>query len=360
MMINASTVSIAGGQKAFSGSEIEASTSKPHVTEIDMDPATLEIDYDDSLNLRGIVGELVPDNMTSHLEFLKTLYMQKRTDSLSPLDSPRIPKIIHQIWLGSELPERFKGYQRNWRKIHPDWEYKLWTDREVEDFEFDSADLFHNTDCFGQKSDLLRAEILHRYGGLYIDVDYDCFKRLDIFHHAFDLYGAIRLLPGLYMKWPEVYKSPVLVCGSLLGSVPGHPVLRDYLQRARRNTGDSEIIQLSQKLSPAERRNKDLVPLLIKARLQALTTYIPFFEAFISQQKIDCQRVIAIPPTFFNPIDNWWQSIRFKLPKYWTAAFKSLIKNGYHPYKWKDIPDVAFAVHHSSASWLWKNKISHG
>ena len=33
----------------------------------------------------------------------------------------RIPKIIHQIWLGSPLPERYKQWQRTWTDNHPDW-----------------------------------------------------------------------------------------------------------------------------------------------------------------------------------------------------------------------------------------------
>ena len=99
-----------------------------------MDSSTLYVDFEDSLNLNGIVGQLIPAQKRPVLEFLRDLYLRNRAAELSPSDRPRIPKIIHQIWLGSELPVRFRGYQQNWRRLHPDWDYKLWTDRDVENF----------------------------------------------------------------------------------------------------------------------------------------------------------------------------------------------------------------------------------
>ena len=189
---------------------------------------------------------------------------------------------------------------------------------------------------------------MSRYGGIYVDIDYDCVKRMDIFHHAFDFYGAIRLLPGLFLKWPEVIKSPVLVCNSLIGSIPGHPILDDYRRRVRENTGSPAIIDLAHKLSAAEKRNQKSIPRLVKARLELLTTYTPFTDAVTSLCKADADCVIAMPPPFFNPIDNWWHWERFRYPMYWTKALGALLKNGYHPYAWKQIPDCAFCVHHSS------------
>ena len=84
----------------------------------------------------------------------------------------KIPKIIHQVWLGSEYPEKYKILNEQWIKIHPDWELKIWTDKDVEVFNMFNIDIFNQVKNFGTKSDIFRYEILYRYGGIYVDTDF--------------------------------------------------------------------------------------------------------------------------------------------------------------------------------------------
>jgi len=88
----------------------------------------------------------------------------------------KIPKIIHQVWLGSEYPKKFEILNQYWKNINPDWEFKIWTDDDVETFGLKNIDLFKKVKNFGTKSDIFRYEILHRYGGIYIDTDFYCVK----------------------------------------------------------------------------------------------------------------------------------------------------------------------------------------
>jgi Glycosyltransferase sugar-binding region containing DXD motif len=46
----------------------------------------------------------------------------------SPGSQPPIPKIIHQSWKTNELPTKYHRWASTWKTIHPDWEYKLWSD----------------------------------------------------------------------------------------------------------------------------------------------------------------------------------------------------------------------------------------
>lgn len=39
-----------------------------------------------------------------------------------------IPKLFHQSWKNEELPAKFKTWSEDCRRLHPDWEYVLWTD----------------------------------------------------------------------------------------------------------------------------------------------------------------------------------------------------------------------------------------
>jgi mannosyltransferase OCH1-like enzyme len=46
----------------------------------------------------------------------------------------KIPKIIHQTWKTENVPWKWKLYQKKVKQLHPDWEYKLWTDKNNMEF----------------------------------------------------------------------------------------------------------------------------------------------------------------------------------------------------------------------------------
>lgn len=83
-------------------------------------------------------------------------------------------KTIHQIWLGGNpLPLEFAAWAMSWRAHHPDWEYKLWTEQEAEQFDLYRRDA-PKTRGLSAKSNLLRLLILASEGGMYADFDYEC------------------------------------------------------------------------------------------------------------------------------------------------------------------------------------------
>lgn len=139
-----------------------------------------------------------------------------------------IPKKIHQIWLGSEFPEKNRLLQQSWIKHHPDWQYKLWTDKDIESFNLTNKDLYDKTKNFGEKSDILRYEILYRYGGLYVDCDFECIKCFDVLNDRCDFYAGIGYSP-----------KAVILCG-LIGSIAGHPILKSCIETMKRKTKDKE------------------------------------------------------------------------------------------------------------------------
>lgn len=46
----------------------------------------------------------------------------------------RIPKIIHQTWKNEHVPTEWQAAQRSCQRMHPDFEYKLWTDVQSREF----------------------------------------------------------------------------------------------------------------------------------------------------------------------------------------------------------------------------------
>lgn len=130
----------------------------------------------------------------------------------------KIPKKIHQVWLGGDMPEKFKKCCDTIKNMYPDYEYKLWLDDDIKNFEFVNRKLYNNTQNFGAKSDILRYEILAKYGGIYMDTDFIAIKKIDDLL-SFDLFAGTA-----YVKKPEVLNG-------LIGCIPNHPLMKLILKR---------------------------------------------------------------------------------------------------------------------------------
>lgn len=124
----------------------------------------------------------------------------------------KIPKILHQIWLGGPLPPKLEQYSIEWRKLHPDWEYRLWTDHDVKTMEFNNKPLLDKTNNMGQRSDILRYEILKTHGGVYLDTDFIPLKNLD------DLLCTDFFTGVSYDDAPNMFNG-------LIGTTPNNPII---------------------------------------------------------------------------------------------------------------------------------------
>lgn len=95
----------------------------------------------------------------------------------------RIPRILHQTWRTEELPERWRPVSQHCRDLMPDYEYMLWTDESSREFIASHYAWFLPTfDAYTypiQRADAIRYFILYHYGGIYLDLDVGCIKRLD-------------------------------------------------------------------------------------------------------------------------------------------------------------------------------------
>lgn len=89
-----------------------------------------------------------------------------------------IPKIIHLIWLGGPLPEKFKSLRDRICEINNDYEIMEWNDDNI-NFNLKNNSLFKSCDNLGAKSDILRFEVLYKFGGIYLDYDFLQVKKFD-------------------------------------------------------------------------------------------------------------------------------------------------------------------------------------
>lgn len=230
---------------------------------------------------------------SSSWKLLRELYESNYIQSTDVVD--RIPRKIHQIWLGSPLPDRFKKWCDTWQVFHPSWEYKLWTDVDIDGLDMTKRDVYMAATNQGMRSDILRYEILSRQGGLYVDTDFECLK-------PFDDLLYLRFFVGIaYSPKIEVY------CG-LIGSEPhGHIIghcVNDLKGGYTGNDGN---------------------------KIMDATGPYHITRCLLSGAREQPDGAVAFPMDFFYPFPN---SMRF------TDTARTYIR------------PVSYAIHHWKTSWL--------
>jgi len=140
-----------------------------------------------------------------------------------------IPKIIHQTWKSQDIPKHLRGYQESWLRNHPGWEYRLWDDAANETLiaehypEF--LDYYQRATPRILGIDMVRLAYLHRYGGIYADLDYEILRPLDdLLNTTQAIVGRERGGIGLMLR-----KSDYII-NALMASPPGHPLWPDVMR----------------------------------------------------------------------------------------------------------------------------------
>ena len=158
---------------------------------------------------------------------LKALYNLDRQKPFFYTDNSKIPKIIHQIWLGGTLPERFKDWAKTWNNWEG-WEYWLWTDEDVKNLNLINSELFDSAPNYGEKADILRLEILYQFGGLYVDTDMECLNPdfFEFANHEYSFYCGIHPLECIQKS----EKCKFSLGNAVLASVAYHPMLENIIK----------------------------------------------------------------------------------------------------------------------------------
>jgi len=132
-----------------------------------------------------------------------------------------IPKIIHIVWIGddSKRPDEFI---RSWPEMNPDYEVVLWGNADLENREWYTKrviDQWLQRELCGA-ADVMRWEILYRYGGIAVDADSICVRPLEDW----------LLEPDIFAVWENEIARPGLICTGALGSIKRHPLLATIIQ----------------------------------------------------------------------------------------------------------------------------------
>ena len=98
----------------------------------------------------------------------------------------KIPKLIHQSWKSKSLPQKFQEWSNSWKIMNPEYSHKVWTDEENRELIVNHYPWFlKKYDSFPRnimRIDSARIFYLHKYGGVYSDLDVLCLKPMDDGH----------------------------------------------------------------------------------------------------------------------------------------------------------------------------------
>ena len=220
------------------------------------------------------------------------------------LNKELIPKIIHQIWLGPrKLPKKYKIWMQTWKIFNPEWEYILWDDDKINKLNLKNKLAYNSTKNPGFKSDVARYEILNKFGGIYLDTDFQCLKPI-----------PNSLLFYEFVSCIIFYFSPVLANGMMM-SKANSPLLKDIISAIN-------------------------VPKIKNNPYDIFSASGPFAltDAYFNLKIKDQKTILILPSDYFYPFPNF------------------LISNKSINYK-DFISDKSIGIHHWEMSWIKENLI---
>jgi len=223
-----------------------------------------DIFFDISMDKNNHLHLLNHQSMQMLYTYFKSLYLQSSSAIITPTQKPRIPLIIHVIWFGGKLPQEYHGFYQSWLEKHPEWTIIFWTDNEknydqgvrvygfeslrelldnkklynsrfvidVADCTFENKIFFDQADNYGEKSDILKWEVVYQFGGLYVDVDFECIKNLDNLHYRYDFYTGIQPLDT----------NCVQLGAALFAARPRHPILQHCVETIKDDRDKEQIV----------------------------------------------------------------------------------------------------------------------
>lgn len=211
------------------------------------------------------------------------------------MSSQKIPKIIHYCWFGgSPIPKKTQRYIATWREKCPDYEIVRW-----DETNFDVNSYVYTKEAYENKkwafiSDVCRLEAVYKQGGVYIDVNTELVKSLDVFLNNEGFVG---------------FEQQNMIQMGVFGFKKKHPIVGKLLDSYRKEHLTFDDGRINDQT--INNRTQDV---LIAAGMHADNTY---------QELSD---VVIYPKEYFAP-------------RYWNSS------------KQDDLTKNTAAVHYYGASW---------
>lgn len=195
-----------------------------------------------------------------------------------------IPKVIHQIWSGinEPLPTYFRVLGDTWKEHHADWHYEFWDNDKMNGFLEEHyphylpfyQDFKYNV----QRWDVIRYLILYKFGGMYVDFDYECIMPMDPL-----LKGKLCCFSMEPKEHAVIFNKESYFNNALMAVVPGHPFMLEIIKRVfKKDAGFYE-----------------------DKMMEVLQTTGPLMLMDVYEQYLEKEEIYLIPPEYVSPFTKY-------------------------------------------------------
>lgn len=145
-----------------------------------------------------------------------------------------IPRKFHRIWFGTRpRPAKYDEYWKKWQELHPDAEFHTWTEDNLPELvnaaaykavaftaKAGAVPMSHERAVAVMRADIVAYELIHQFGGVYLNCDITPLRPLD------------RLMTSQAFIGRE---DDYYLCNAVMAAVPNHPLFTDVIQGLRKN-----------------------------------------------------------------------------------------------------------------------------
>ncbi|WP_374444098.1 glycosyltransferase [Stella sp.] len=142
-----------------------------------------------------------------------------------------IPRILHFTWRTPDIPARYRPFFDGWARHHPGWAVRLWTDADLRDFvarhDPGFLPIFDAYPDPIERVDTGRYLVLAHLGGVFVDLDLECFQPIDALLDGESL--VLGLEPDSHGEALKATRRGItrIPCPTFMASTPGHAFWSD-------------------------------------------------------------------------------------------------------------------------------------
>jgi hypothetical protein len=184
-----------------------------------------------------------------------------------------IPKRLHYVWVGGQLPDKQRAFIDTWRETNPHYELVEWNECNI-DMKLPAIARAYARRRWSTVADIARLIAVYEHGGIYFDTDFQVYQPLDsvLAHRCFFVFQ--------HEQHPTDW-----VANGVFGAEAGHP----FVKRAI-----SAVLQLKPVPFGLDRPTKYGPKLITRLlREQGLRHYSP--------QGVHVDDIFIYPKTAFFP-----------------------------------------------------------
>jgi len=263
-------------------------------------------------------GQPVPSLDNPHPPPLHRVAGAQPDGAVPPEPSPPeagIPRILHQTWRDAELPADLAACRQSWLDRHPGWIHYLWTDPDNREFLRRHYPWFLPVyDGYPEaimRADAARYFILHHYGGVYADLDFQCLQALEPLLEGRQ--AILGLEPPEHSGRAQAREAGLttIVANAWMASTPRHPFWPHVFQklldgRELRATLDATgpfMLTRAWRDYP----DRESIHLVEAARLYPVSVGLPWWELSAAEQARIARTAYAV----HHWRGSWWESRAF-------------------------------------------------